>query len=85
MQQQGWLTPDQVDTAVNVGVTVGIVSGIVGGAIGVGLWILMAWANGKGKTWARIVAPAASRARHVPFVGSRPCMRDAVDSTGRAP
>ena len=29
---------------------------VVTGAIGIGLWLLMAWANGRGKSWARIVA-----------------------------
>ena len=29
---------------------------VVIGAIGVGLWLWMAWANGRGKNWARIVA-----------------------------
>jgi hypothetical protein len=33
-----------------------IVVGVVLGAIAVGLWLWMAWANGKGKNWARIVA-----------------------------
>lgn len=46
------LTSDQVDTAVNIGIVVGVVLGI----IGVLLWVLMAWANGRGKSWARIVA-----------------------------
>jgi len=26
------------------------------GALAIGLWLWMAWANGKGKSWARIVA-----------------------------
>ncbi|MBA3309042.1 MAG: hypothetical protein H0U28_03145, partial [Nocardioidaceae bacterium] len=29
---------------------------IVFGLIGVGLWLWMAWANGKGRKWARVVA-----------------------------
>ena len=29
---------------------------VVIGAIAIGLWLWMAWANGKGKSWARIVA-----------------------------
>lgn len=48
----GPLTADQVDTAVSVGIAIGVVLGI----IGVLLWVLMAWANGRGKSWARIVA-----------------------------
>lgn len=41
-----------LDTAVAVGVGVAVVSGLVGAA----LWLLMAWANGRGKSWGRIVA-----------------------------
>jgi hypothetical protein len=29
---------------------------VVGGLIGVGLWLWMAWANGAGKNWARILS-----------------------------
>jgi hypothetical protein len=36
--------------------TATVVSVIVGGLIAIGLWILMARANGAGKSWARIVA-----------------------------
>ncbi len=46
------LTPGQIDTAVNVAMGTVFVAGLVG----VGLWILMAVMNGKGKSWARIVA-----------------------------
>jgi|SRR5215469_5534218 len=33
-----------------------ILAAVVIGAIAIGLWLWMAWANGKGKSWARIVA-----------------------------
>lgn len=46
------LTESQIELAVNVG----IVLGVVGGLIGVGLWLWMAWANGKGRSWARVTA-----------------------------
>ncbi len=36
--------------------TATVVSVVVGGLIAIGLWILMARANGAGKSWARIVA-----------------------------
>jgi hypothetical protein len=36
----------------------GIVVAVVIGAIAVGLWLWMAWANGRGRNWARIVATA---------------------------
>jgi hypothetical protein len=46
------LTPEQVDSAV----TIGTVTGIVFGLIGVGLWLWMASATGRGRSWARVVA-----------------------------
>jgi hypothetical protein len=46
------LTASEVDTAVTA--TVGFVAVI--GLVGVGLWLWMASANGKGQSWARIVA-----------------------------
>jgi hypothetical protein len=46
------LTADEIDTAVAVGVGFAVVISLVA----VGLWIWMAWANGQGKSWARIVA-----------------------------
>lgn len=46
------LSQSEIDTAVNVGVGFSVVLGLVG----VGLWLWMAWANGQGKSWARIMA-----------------------------
>jgi hypothetical protein len=46
------LTPSELDTAMNVGTVFAIIVGL----IGVGLWLWMAYANGQGKSWARIVA-----------------------------
>ncbi|MFC8503788.1 hypothetical protein ACFUC1_15635 [Pedococcus sp. NPDC057267] len=46
------MTASQVDAAVGLAVGVSVVVGL----IGVGLWLWMAWANGKGRKWARIVA-----------------------------
>lgn len=46
------LTPDQIDAAVSVG----LVTALIVGLIGAGLWLWMASANGKGKSWARVVA-----------------------------
>jgi hypothetical protein len=48
---QVYLTPHQSSTA---GVSV---IGAVMSLFGIGLWILMAWANKRGLSWARIVAP----------------------------
>lgn len=46
------LTPDELDTAVNVAVAVNIVISLVV----IGLWLWMAWANRRGRRWARTVA-----------------------------
>lgn len=46
------LTSDQVNTAVNSAMVVAIIVGL----IGVALWLWMASANGKGKSWARILS-----------------------------
>lgn len=44
------------ESTVDNAVTVGIWTAVVIGVIGVILWLLMAWLNGAGKGWARIVA-----------------------------
>ena len=46
------LTPSELDGIVTAVLAVALVFGL----IGAGLWLLMAWLNGKGKNWARIVA-----------------------------
>jgi hypothetical protein len=46
------LSESEIDTAVGVGIAFAVVVGLVG----VGLWLWMAWANGQGKSWARVVA-----------------------------
>jgi hypothetical protein len=46
------LTATQVHTAEVAGVVVIVILGL----IGVGLWVWMAWANGRGQRWARVVA-----------------------------
>jgi len=46
------LTSSQLHAAEVAGVAVIVILGI----IGVGLWLWMAWANGRGRSWARIVA-----------------------------
>lgn len=46
------MTSAQIDTAVNVGIGAAVASGL----LGAGLWIWMAYANGNGRKWARIVA-----------------------------
>ncbi|MBM6403155.1 hypothetical protein JQN72_02690 [Phycicoccus sp. CSK15P-2] len=46
------LDPSLMDALVAVGIVVGVVFGL----LGVALWLFMAWANGAGKPWARVVA-----------------------------
>lgn len=46
------LSGDTLDAAVAVGVAFAIFFGLVG----VALWLWMAWANGRGRSWARIVS-----------------------------
>jgi hypothetical protein len=46
------LTSSQIHAAEVVGVAVIVILGL----LGVGLWLWMAWANGRGRSWARIVA-----------------------------
>lgn len=41
---------------VNAAFSVGVAAAIILGLIGVGLWLWMAWKNGQGRRWARIVA-----------------------------
>jgi hypothetical protein len=48
--------PNFTTSQVNSAETVAIAGAIVGGLIAIGLWLWMASANGKGKSWARIVA-----------------------------
>jgi hypothetical protein len=45
-------TESDVDTFFNVAVGLAILFGL----IGVALWLWMAWANGRGKKWARVVS-----------------------------
>ncbi len=53
LEDQGTaITSDAVDTAVAIGTAFAVFVGL----IGVALWLWMAWANGRGKGWARIVA-----------------------------
>jgi hypothetical protein len=53
LSEQGTeLTGTTLDAAVAVGVAFAIFFGLVGAA----LWLWMAWANGRGRSWARIVS-----------------------------
>lgn len=48
--------PNFTTSQVHAAEGIGIGSAIVFGLIAVGLWLWMAWANGRGRRWARIVA-----------------------------
>ncbi|WP_299444610.1 hypothetical protein [uncultured Phycicoccus sp.] len=53
LQESGTsLDPGVVDAAISVATVFGVIVGL----LGAGLWLLMAWANGRGRSWARIVA-----------------------------
>ena len=45
------LTPEEVNSAVDFAFALVVVAGL----IGAGLWVWMAWANGRGRNWARIL------------------------------
>lgn len=49
-------TPNMNPDDINIAATVTLIFGTFIGVIYIGLWLLMAWANGKGKNWARITA-----------------------------
>ncbi|QGG42990.1 hypothetical protein [Aeromicrobium yanjiei] len=48
--------PNMSQSAIDAAVTIGIGSAVVGGVIGAALWAWMAWKNGQGRSWARVVA-----------------------------
>ncbi len=51
-QRNPSLTPSQANGV--AGLAVG--AGIVGGLLGAGLWLWMAWANNRGRSWARVLS-----------------------------
>ena len=48
--------PHYTATQVHTAEVAGVITAIIGGLIAIGLWLWMAWANGRGRSWARIVA-----------------------------
>jgi hypothetical protein len=72
--QDSALTPSQIDGFVTFAIAIGVVFGL----LGVGLWLFLAWANGRGRNWARIVATvlfalgAVSLLTSLPQLGSAP-------------
>lgn len=60
------MAPAAVDAAVALGVGVAIFTGVLGAL----LWVFMAWANGRGKSWARIVSTVLYGLSVLSFLGS---------------
>ena len=50
--------PNVSQTSIDAAYMGGIAAAVVVGLVSVGLWAWMAWKNGQGKSWARIVATA---------------------------
>ena len=48
--------PHYTTSQVHTAEVAAVITSIIGGLIAVGLWLWMAWANGRGRSWARIVA-----------------------------
>jgi hypothetical protein len=48
--------PNLTATQLHTAETASIVVTVIGGLIAIGLWIWMAWANGHGRSWARVVS-----------------------------
>lgn len=51
-KQASPLSASDVDLLVNVALVVAVITGLLGAA----LWLWMAWANGRGAAWARVIA-----------------------------
>jgi hypothetical protein len=48
--------PHYTSTQVHNAEVAAVITSVIGGVIAIGLWLWMAWANGRGRRWARIVA-----------------------------
>ncbi len=48
--------PNYTASQIHTAEVAGVVAAVAIGALAVGLWLWMAWANGRGRNWARIVA-----------------------------
>ena len=48
--------PTVSQSTVDAAYSVAIVAGVIGGILAVLLWLWMAWKNGQGRSWARVVA-----------------------------
>ena len=48
--------PNVSQSTVDAAYAIGVTSVVVGGALSVLLWLWMAWKNGQGRSWARVVA-----------------------------
>lgn len=50
--------PEVAQYTIDANFSVATVSAVIGGLVGAVLWLWMAWMNGGGRTWARLVATA---------------------------
>lgn len=48
--------PNVSQSTIDAAYSVAIVAGVIGGVLAVLLWLWMAWKNGQGRSWARVVA-----------------------------
>ena len=48
--------PDYTSAQLHNAEIAAVVTSVIGGVIAIGLWLWMAWANRRGRNWARIVA-----------------------------
>ncbi len=55
-------------TTIDTATTVSLVTTMVLGLLGAGLWLLMAWANGRGMSWARILSSVFFAVDAIAFV-----------------
>lgn len=50
--------PEVAQYTIDANFSVATVSAVIGGLVGAVLWLWMAWMNGRGRTWARLMATA---------------------------
>ena len=48
--------PGVSQSSIDAAYSVGVVSGVLGGVVAAGLWLWMAWKNGQGRSWARVLS-----------------------------
>jgi len=69
--------PSYSSSQIHAAEVLGLALAVLVGLIAVGLWLWMAWANGAGRNWARIVASVLTCRSLVPADGSERARRRA--------